>query len=145
AAAEVALADEPAREALRTVHVLGRVPERRSELFALSRERDRERRLDALETLPLRGGREGSRLRRDRSEVRRIDGGGEHRLDPVVVRLEVGVVDRPPLADGTFGEPALVSPEHDVRVDERAAAEAARDQRAEAAKRPEVVQAVVAF
>ena len=73
--------------------------------------------------------------------------GAEHALDLVVVRLEIGVGDRPVLVPAarlgrSLGEPALVLAQQDVGVDQRSAAEAAGDHRLDVAERPDVEEPV---
>ena len=82
----------------------------------------------------LRGTRVGLELER---VLLRLD----HGLDAVVVRLEVGAADRPVLAV-LVHEPLLVLPEEHVRVDDRAAAQAAGDECLDALEAPDVEEAV---
>jgi hypothetical protein len=66
-----------------------------------------------------------------------------YRLDRLVMGLEVGVGDRPALVL-VVDERGFVLAQRDVGVDERAAAQAARDDRAEAGEAPHVPQPVEA-
>ena len=68
-------------------------------------------------------------------------------LDRVVVRVEVGAGHRPGFVAAVrqrivLDEPVLVLAQQDVRVDQRAAAEAARHDRVAAAEPPDVEHAV---
>lgn len=76
-----------------------------------------------------------------------------HPLDTVVVRIQIGARDRPVLVAALpraparllAHEPVLVLAQQDVRVDERAAAEAAGDDRVDVVEAPDVEHPVQAF
>ncbi len=146
-AAEVALAAQPARLAGAPVEVRPRLADRLARHRLLARpggEGDGERR-----QLPVQPGRLGRRLEGDRlggavvgRAVERVGRGAEHRLGAVVVGLELLARDGPVLVGAVrvvlTDEPALVLAEHDVRVDQRAAAQPAAHQRVEVGERPRV-------
>src|SRR5438552_2862979 len=124
------------------------VPNEPAERIRVRRERDRELRQEPLETEPL--GRELHRARLvcpvegfargiapRRVGLVRVRRCAEHLLVPLVVRLEV-VARYGPRLVLVVDERARVLAEDDIRVDERAAAEPARDDPADAAKRPDV-------
>jgi hypothetical protein len=110
-------------------------------------ERDRQLGVEVLQ--PELGGRllEGDRL--GRGGVRLVLDGealeADHLLDPVVVRVEVGPVDRPVLVAAGLqvlvDEPLLVLADEHVGVDERAAAQPRGDERVDAAEGPVVIHA----
>src|SRR5207253_10982798 len=99
-----------------------------------------------VETPGRRGVPHGARLRRLRigRDVERVLLRLDDRFDPVVVGLEVVTIDRPVLAL-LLGEPLPVLPDEDVRVDDRATAEAARDERLDAVEGPDVEHPELAF
>ena len=146
-AADVALAAQLARDAVAVVQVAQLLldllagPRR----LALVGEGDGQRRQEPLEPVGLGGVLEGVGLRRARVGLvlERVALEPDHRLDAVVVRVEVLARDRPVLVaavvDVLLHEPLLVLAQEDVGVDERAAAEAGRDQRVDPLEGPVVV------
>ena len=152
-AADVAFADEPAGLPRAPVDVGPLLLDRlsRNRVLAGVAERDRERRAEPVHVALLGRGLERERLRRAvvGSMFERIALGGEHLLGAVVVRVEVCAGERPGLAAraGPLGrhEPLLVLAQKHVRVDQRAAAETARDQGVEPRERPQVEQPLKPF
>ena len=148
-AADVALAAQLAGDALAAVQVRDLLDDRlaRHRRPALVGERDGQRRQEPVEAVLLGGVLEGVGLRRPRVRLvlERVALEPDHRLDAVVVRVEVLARDRPVLVaavvDVLLHEPLLVLAQEDVGVDQRAAAEAGRDQRVDPLERPVVVHA----
>ncbi len=146
-AADVALAAEPAREPGRPVDVavrrlLDQLLRLGSATGARS-ERHRERRLDHLQPERLCRLAQRLRFRQIRVGVRRRS---HHRLDRVVVTIEVVAPDGPVLVAAAgqgrvVHEPSLVLAQQDVGVDQRAAAQSRRDDRLDLAERADVEQA----
>ena len=146
-AADVALAAQLAGHAVAVVEVadllLDLLPgDRRLPLVG---ERHGERRQEPLQPVALGRELEGDRLGRARVRLvlERVPLDADHPLDAVVVRVEVGARDRPVLVAAVgevlLDEPALVLAQEHVGVDQRAAAEAGRDERVDPAERPVVV------
>ena len=118
---------------------------------AVRREGDGDLRQEPLELQRVRSLAERDGLRRGvvRRVVHRVRRRGEHRLVALVVRLEVVVGDGPVLPASVIqvfaDEGRRVLAEEHVRVQQRAAAEPARDDPAEPAELPHVEQPVQAL
>jgi hypothetical protein len=117
--------------------------------LAGTREADRERRQPPVKSERL--GRLAHRLRLGRGRiggrVERVALNAHHGLGRLVVRLKVGVAHRPRpgrLVGRVIDEPRRIFAEHDVGVDERAAAETAAHHGLDAAERPDVEHPVPA-
>ncbi len=142
-AAGIAFAHEPASEAVGAESVATAVVKLLT-FLTVPRERDREVREERSESSRSHAVGERLRLRR-RPKLGRVLGRTEHLLHGLVVRLEIVVRHRPGLAAGHRPrEPGAGLAQQDVRVDQRAAAQPARDQCCGPLERPDVVEPVQA-
>jgi hypothetical protein len=148
-AADVALAAQLAGHAVAVVEVAELLldPLAGNRGLPLVGERHGERRQEPVQAVALGRQLEGDRLRRAGVGLvlERVSLYADHPLDAVVVGVEVGAGHRPVLVSAVaqvlLDEPALVLAQEDVGVDQRAAAEAGRDERVDPAERPVVVHA----
>ena len=144
-AAKVALAAQAAGKALLAVQVRVLLGEELPGDRGLARagEADRERRQHPVQAERLGGvaGRPALGGRRVGRHVERVALHAHHGLGGLIVRFKVGIADRPRpgrLVGRVVDEPGRVLAEHDVGVDEGAAAEAAAHHGLDAAERPHV-------